>query len=75
MLFVCSRHLCTCVALLSMTLSGNAVKLTGTKLACDGGGCGSCTVLISKFHHATGSIVYAYQVLFASVIGHLMTSL
>jgi len=55
-------------------VSGNAVKLTGTKLACDEGGCGSCTVLISKFHRATASIVYVRRFCFPlfSVIRHLI---
>jgi len=42
----------------------NAVRLTGTKLACNEGGCGSCTVLISKFHHPTASIMYSITSIF-----------
>jgi len=34
------------------------LKLTGTKIACDGGGCGSCTVLISKFDRVAANIVH-----------------
>ena len=44
--------------LVILDVSGNAVKLTGTKLACNAGGCGSCTVLVSKFHHSTDTIMY-----------------
>jgi len=44
-----------------LDVSGYSVKLTGTKVACNEGGCGSCTVLISKLHHATANIVYAHH--------------
>ena len=43
--------------------SSNLVNLTGTKLGCAEGGCGACTVMISKLDRSTGIITYPFQYL------------
>lgn len=40
------------------------VKLTGTKLGCAEGGCGACTVMISKYERASCKVVYPFFYLY-----------
>jgi len=47
-----------CVISLIMCLS---VGLTGTKLGCGGGGCGACTVMVSRYDRTRKKIQYPFE--------------
>uniref|UniRef100_A0A665VNZ2 FAD-binding PCMH-type domain-containing protein n=1 Tax=Echeneis naucrates TaxID=173247 RepID=A0A665VNZ2_ECHNA len=40
------------------SLTSTPVRLTGTKYGCGGGGCGACTVMVSRYQAATKTIVH-----------------